>query len=400
MDIRSNEPYWLIKNSLGTSYPSLQENINSQVVIIGGGITGALIAYKLINEGFKVVMVERRDVFNGSSAASTAMLQYEIDEPLHLLIEKVGHTNAVSSYRNCEQAIFDLEKIVKEVKSDCEFERKNSIYFTSNKSDLDFIRKEYEVRKEYGFEVQLLQKEALQKLGIKKGLLGIKSKSGAVMDPYELSKDLLKYCTDKSMNIYDRTEIDKINYLDKGIELLTKTGCIIYCDHVIHCTGYESTESLNEEVVKLKSTYAMASESLKKLPNAFKKNIFWNTDEPYLYFRATVDNRIIMGGGDENFKNAKKRDALLPKKEKSLLKAFNKTFPEIEYIPDYSWAGTFGETKDGLPYIGKPDEDKNESYVLGFGGNGITFSVMAMDCILPILHKEPHDYLEYYKFGR
>ena len=400
MDIRSNEPYWLIKNSLGNSYPSLSDHINSPVVIIGAGITGALIAYKLIKEGFKVVMVERRDVFNGSSAASTAMLQYEIDEPLHLLIDKVGLTNAVSSYKNCEQAIFDLEKIVKEVKSDCEFQRKYSVYFTSSKKDISFIEAEFEARKEHGFEVELLGKEALQKLGIKKGLAGIKSKSGAVMDPYELSKDLLHYCTENGLTIYDRTEIVKFNYHASGIELVTNSDCVINTDHVIHCTGYESTKTLDKDVVKLKSTYALASEAFVKMPAAFKNHIFWNTEEPYLYFRGTKDNRIIMGGGDENFKNARRRDSLLPKKEKSLVKAFQKTFPDIDFILDYSWAGTFGETKDGLPYIGKPDPEKNESYVLGFGGNGITFSVMAMDCILPILNKEPHEYLEYYKFGR
>ncbi|PTX41457.1 glycine/D-amino acid oxidase-like deaminating enzyme [Christiangramia gaetbulicola] len=400
MDIRSNEPYWLIKNSLGTSYPSLQENISSPVVIIGGGITGALIAYKLGNEGYKVVMVERRDVFNGSSAASTAMLQYEIDEPLHLLIEKVGITNAVSSYKNCEKAIFDLEKIVKSINSDCEFRKKKSVYFTSSKSDLDFIRKEFEARKEHGFDVELLENNQLQELGIQKGLLGIRSRSGAVMDPYELSKDLLNYCTDKGLRIFDRNEIVEFKSTEDGMELTTNSNFSIKTEHVIHCTGYESTKTLKEDVVKLKSTYAMASEAFKKIPPGFKDHIFWNTEEPYLYFRATADNRIIMGGGDENFKNAKGRDALLPKKEKALLKSFRKTFPEIDYIPDYSWAGTFGETKDGLPYLGKPDLQKNESYILGFGGNGITFSVMAMDCILPILKNEPHEFLEYYKFGR
>ena len=400
MDIRSNEPYWLIKNSLGNSYPSLSENINSPVVIIGAGITGALIAYKLIKEGYNVVMVERRDVFNGSSAASTAMLQYEIDEPLHLLIEKVGLTNAVSSYKNCEKAIFDLEEIIKEIKSDCDFQRKYSVYFTSTKKDISFIEKEFEARKEHGFEVELLEKDDLQKLGIKRGLKGIRSKSGAVMDPYELSKDLLQYCTENGLSIYDRTEIVKINHHSSGIELITNSDCKINTDHVIHCTGYESTITLKEEVVKLKSTYALASEAFQKLPSAFKNHIFWNTEDPYLYFRSTKDHRIIMGGGDENFKNAARRDALLAKKEKSLVKAFKKTFPEIDFIPDYSWAGTFGETKDGLPYLGKPDPDKNESYILGFGGNGITFSVMAMDCILPILNNEPHEYLEYYKFGR
>ncbi len=400
MDIRSNEPYWLIKNSLGKSYPSLQENLEAPIVILGGGITAALISYKLIKENKKVIILERRDVFNGSSSASTAMLQYEIDVPLHQLIEQIGLTKAVSSYKACEQAIFDLEKIVKEVKSDCEFERKNSIYFTTNKKDIQFINDEFNARKQHGFNVSLIEKEELVALGIKKGLLGIKSKSGAIMDPYELAKDLLNFSSKNGLTIYDRTSIEKITHHKEFIELKTENGVTIKTQQLIHCTGYESVETLKEDVVKLKSTFALASEALPKIPKAFKENIFWNTDEPYLYFRSTKDNRIIMGGGDEDFKNAKRRDAYLPKKEKLLVKAFNNTFPNIPFILDYSWAGTFGETKDGLPYMGKPDPAKNEHYILGFGGNGITFSVMGMDAIMNSLNNNAHEYLEYYKFWR
>lgn len=400
MDVRSNEPYWLIKNSLGKSYPSLQENIDCPIVILGAGITASLIAYRLISEKKKVVILDRRDVFNGSSAASTAMLQYEIDVPLHKLIPQIGLTKAVSSYKSCENAIFDLEKIVKDVKSDCDFQRKNSVYFTTNKKDIDFIKDEFAARQEHGFEVSLLEKEDLKKLGIPNGLLGIKSKSGAVMDPYELAKDLLHYSSKKGLTIYDRTNVENIKYHKDCIELKTDNGVSIKTQQLIHCTGYESVETVKEDIVKLKSTFALASEALSKLPAAFKENIFWNTDDPYLYFRSTADNRIIMGGGDEDFKNAKRRDAYLPRKAKSLVKAFNKTFPEIPFVLDYSWAGTFGETKDGLPYMGKPDPEKNEHYILGFGGNGITFSVMGMDAIVASLNNEPHEFLEYYKFGR
>ena len=91
MDVRSNEPFWLIKNSLPQSYPSLKEDISSEVLIIGAGITGALIAYKLIKENRKVIMAERRDVCNGSTAASTSMLQYEIDVPLHKSFAEVAY---------------------------------------------------------------------------------------------------------------------------------------------------------------------------------------------------------------------------------------------------------------------------------------------------------------------
>ncbi len=399
MDIRSNEPYWLIKNALAKSYSSLKEDTETEVLIVGGGITGALIAYKLITEGKKVILIDKRDVCNGSSAASTAMLQYEIDTPLHELIDERGLTCAVSSYKNCEKAIFDLKKIVDEIKSDCQFEFKKSIYFSSTKKDVNFLEKEFEARKQHGFKVKWLSKEKLGKLGLI-AEAGIESESGAVMDTYKFANDLLKYCSEKGLVIFDRTELKSVKAKNENQVAITKDEFKIKTKHILYCTGYESVETLDEDVVKLKSTYALASEAFQKTPKAFKDHIYWNTSEPYLYFRGTEDGRIIMGGGDEEFKNAKKRDALLPKKEKNLTKEFNNCFPDIPFTLDYSWAGTFGETKDGLPYLGKPNPEKDLHYVLGFGGNGITFSVMGMDAILNSLENTPHPYLEYYKFGR
>lgn len=399
MDIRSNEPFWLIKNAFPKSYPSLQKSISSEVLVIGAGITGALIAYKLLKEGKKVIMVDRRDVCNGSTAASTSILQYEIDVPLHKLIEQVGLTCAVTSYKECEKAINELKKISEEIESQCGYLSQKSVYFTSSKKDMDFLKKEYEARKEHGFKVKWLSKEECLKLGLK-AYAAIESNSGAVMDVYYFANDLLRYCSDKGIQIYDRTEIKNIKIKDGKTVATTQNDFTIEVEEVVHCTGYESTETIKQNIVSLKSTFALASEAYETLPKAFKNRIYWNTDSPYLYFRRTSDNRIIMGGGDRDFKNALRRDALLSRKEKELTKKFKKCFPEIHFIEDYSWAGTFGETKDGLPYFGKPDPEKNEHYILGFGGNGITFSVMGMEAVVHSINKTPHPYLEYYKFDR
>ncbi len=399
MDIRSNEPFWLVKNSLPQSYPSLKINLKADALIIGGGITGALIAYQLIEKGVKTILVDRRDVCHGSTAASTSILQYEIDVPLHKLIDQVGLTAAVTSYQSCKKAIFRLGDIAKEIKSPCGFEETTSVYFSSSQRKVAFLENEFKARKQHGFKVKWLTGEQLQVLGLN-AYAAIESKASAVLDVYVLANDLLNYCASKGMQIYDRTEIAEISPEGQQLVAKTATGFQILVNDVIHCTGYESVNTLKDDVVALKSTYALASEAFAEIPKVFYKRVFWNTDDPYLYFRGTPDNRIIMGGGDENFKNAKLRDKLLPKKEKYLHKKFNQCFPDIQFTPDYSWAGTFGETEDGLPYFGKPDPKRNEHYILGFGGNGITFSVMGMEAIVHSLKNTPHSYLEYYKFNR
>lgn len=116
--------------------------------------------------------------------------------------------------------------------------------------------------------------------------------------------------------------------------------------------------------------------------------------------RTTEDNRILVGGADENFKNPARRDLLIEKKELHLIKQLAELFPQLNVIPDFSWAGTFGVTKDSLPYIGPYLKKPNTYYILGFGGNGIKFSVMGMQIISDALAGRSNRFVEYFRFGR
>ena len=90
MNLHSPLPYSLVHHGIINSYPSLHQDIKTDIAIIGAGISGALVAYELCRAGFEVVIADRRHVGFGSTAASTSLLQYEIDVPLHELIQSVG----------------------------------------------------------------------------------------------------------------------------------------------------------------------------------------------------------------------------------------------------------------------------------------------------------------------
>jgi glycine/D-amino acid oxidase-like deaminating enzyme len=102
---------------------------------------------------------------------------------------------------------------------------------------------------------------------------------------------------------------------------------------------------------------------------------------PYFYLRTTPDNRVMMGGEDVPFQNETARDRLLNKKAKLLLRKFKELFPHIEVQADFCWCGTFGETPDGLPYIGTYPGIDNVYFALGYGGNGTTFSIIGAQLI-------------------
>ena len=97
MNLTSSHPFWSVNNGLPANYPSLQRNVSCDAVVVGGGITGALVAVHLAGAGAKTLLIDKRDIGTGSTSASTALLQYEIDVPLRALLKQVGSVAATRS---------------------------------------------------------------------------------------------------------------------------------------------------------------------------------------------------------------------------------------------------------------------------------------------------------------
>jgi hypothetical protein len=121
---------------------------------------------------------------------------------------------------------------------------------------------------------------------------------------------------------------------------------------------------------------------------------------PYLYLRTTADNRAIIGGGDVDFQNDQLRDALRAEKTATLHSEFCRMFPYIRCEQACSWTGTFGETADSLAYIGEPAQHPGVYFALGYGGNGITYSVLAAEIIRDALLGEENPSAHLFRFDR
>jgi glycine/D-amino acid oxidase-like deaminating enzyme len=401
MKLKSSEPFWLVKNGILNSYPSVRENLETEILIVGGGITGSLIAHQCIADGYKTILIDRRDIGNGSTSATTSMLQYEIDVPLYQLIDLIGEEAAVESYWACYKSIDDLGQIVKQVKSDCGFKKKESLYFAAHKKDVSGLKTEFEARKKIGLPVKWLEPEEIdKKFKLKNSHGGILSQQGGSLDAFKLTHDILAYNHKKGLKIFDKTDIKKTTYKRNGVTVVTEYGTTIKAKKIIYCNGFESTEIIKDNFVKLLSTYAIVGERFEDDQSYLNETLFWNTAKPYNYMRTTDDNRLLIGGEDEDFVNAKKRDELLNQKSDKLTKYLKKILPNYEFRMDFVWAGTFGETKDGLPYIGKHPNFESAYFVLGFGGNGITFSVIGMSLVSEMLKNRKHPLQEYFKFKR
>ncbi|MBW8331532.1 MAG: FAD-binding oxidoreductase [Prolixibacteraceae bacterium] len=400
MNLTTGYPYWLINSGLQANYPKLEQSVKTDVAIIGGGISGALTAYYLVNAGLNCIVVDARTVGLGSTCASTSLLQYELDKPLCELANQIGLQTAVRSYRMCSESIDTLQSISQKIKF-TPFEKQKSLFFAAYKKDKKLIEKEFLIRKKSGFQVQLLgEKEIQQQFGFSSPA-AILSEQGATTDAYMFTHALLKASIKKGLQVFDRTVISGIEYKKTGVKLITEKGHIITANKIVNASGYEITEFLEKKIVNLHSTYALASEHIQSPMPVWKdKTLLWNTADPYLYMRLTTDNRIIIGGRDEDFYSPGKRDKLIKKKSALLKNDFSKLFPATELIPEFCWTGTFGSTKDALPYIGTYAKTPHTYYALGFGGNGITFSVIAAEIICDMITGKKNKDALLYSFNR
>lgn len=382
MDLKSGLPFWLIKNGLTSEYKTLDENIETEVLIIGSGITGALAAHFLCENGVKCIVVDKRMASTGSTTASTAQLQYEIDTFLFDLIEKIGEENAVKAYKMCLESISTLKKIIARLKIDGDFSMKSSLYLASNAKGAADLKKEYEARKKHQLPVTFLnQKELKEKFNIHRKA-ALYNDCSAQVDTYKLCREILNYHKEHSgLVVYSHTDIIKTGHEKTSITAYTEKGNTIKSKKIIVAPGFESESFLDEKVMQLNSTYVLVSKPLKDEDFWKERCLIWETARPYIYIRTTDDNRIMVGGFDEPFQNPKKRDKLMEKKNQDILKRFKKLFPDSKIEIDFYWCGTFGETKDGLPYIGEHKKHPNMYFALGYGGNGITFSVIAAEMI-------------------
>lgn len=401
MDLHSGLPYWIVKNELFNYYNPLKTNLKTDVLIIGSGITGALIAHELCKVGINCAVIDKRTISTGSTAASTAQLQYEIDVPLCEMKDKVGEDFASRAYQASLESIKDIQNVLKELKVDADFKNVSSIWLASYKKDLKLLDREFEIRKKHGLPVSFLDDSELAKQHKIEAPGALKNKEAAQMDCYAAATGLLQFhLKKKELELFSHTEIVKWKESGKGYELLTESGKIIRCKYVVIAAGFESGSFLPKNVMKLLSTYALVSNPVNEKVLWPERSLIWETKEPYFYMRTTSDNRMMIGGEDEDFQNPVKRDDLLREKIKKLEKQFHKIYPSIPFEVDMAWCGTFSSTEDGLPYIGTWPGKKRMFFALGYGGNGITFSMIAAKIITNELSGKKDERAEVFGFKR
>ena len=398
MNLRSDLPYWLIRNGLTAVYPGLEKDSTCDALVVGGGISGALLAHELSARGIDTILVDRRHAAFGSTSASTGLLQYEIDTPLEKLKRLVGTRHAERAYLLGVEAINRLETVAGR---DCGFARRPSLMLARNCAHYAGLRREFHARAEAGLPVEWLDAKDLKaEYGISRPG-AIRSANAAEVDPYRLTHRLLLRAAAKGARIYDRTELKRYSHDNRGVQAYAAKGFQVRARRIFFATGYETQEFLPKDIVQISSTYAFVSEPVRDMSWWKDRTLLWESGEGYVYARTADDMRILVGGADDDMQDAELRDARVETKCRKLMRKFRKLVPgAVDCEAAFAWAGAFGHTKDGLAYIGAYDKFPAGYFALGYGGNGITFSQMACRILADLFEGKKNPDAAVFSFDR
>ena len=386
--LRLDVPLWLKPGALvqRARFPDLRKNLAVDVAIVGGGITGAAVAWRFAAAGLSVALVEGRRIGRGSTAASTALLMQEPDEDLAVLTERYGRKRAQRIWQLSREATREFVETLNRLDVECDLRQRDSVYYAMTANDARRLRTEHRLRSEAGVRGRWLEGAALLRTLGFSAAAAIRTRGNAQVDPYKACVGLMSAAAAAGAKVFERSPVIAIRPSRKDVLIKTARGTI-RANRVVIATGYATPyfKQLHARFQML-TTYVIATRPLtppERRRVGLNAVMTWDTDRPYTYARWTPDHRLILGGADRPLPPERERAQALKAGTRAVHDHFRALYPALADAPlEYGWEGLFATTPDSLPYIGPHRRYRRHLFALGYGGNGMTLGFLAARLLL------------------
>lgn len=389
----TSEPYWTVTATL-PRYPALSEPVDTDVVVVGGGITGLTVAYLLAVAGREVVVLERDRCAMADTGHTSAHLTMVTDTRLSELASALGRPHAQAVWDAGLAAIARIEDIIALERIPAGFERVAGFQHlprgrTSSK-DADRVREDATLARELGFDVEYVDSVPLI------GTAGFRVEQQARLHPRAYLAGLARAVVEAGGRIFEHSAADEFPTEPRGVRA---NGHLVRCQQVVLAThnplvGWAGTAgaALFQTKLSLYTSYVLAARvDSGVVPDA----LWWDTADPYRYLRLEPrdgHDLVIFGGQDHKTGQTDDTEQCFARLEQELL----------EIVPtaavEYRWSGQVIETADGVPYIGSNAE--GQYLATGFSGNGLTFGTVAAMMTSDAILGRPNPWTELFDPGR
>lgn len=352
-------------------YEPLFKDIETEVCIIGAGITGLTCAYLLLKEGKKILIVDGGEVGGGETGRTTAHITNVIDDR-YFIIEKLhGERGAQLAAESQIAAVNMIEEIVRSESIDCDFERVTAYLFFSGEEKKKVIEAEYQACIKAGLKVE---KQNSPPVIISNVVPCLEFPDQAQFHMTKYITGLAKAIVEKGGKIYAQTHINNIEVKDDAVVISTQNENRIKARDIIVATNSPVSNYVSVHLKQSPYRTYVIGIPIKK--GSVAKGLFWDSEDPYHYvrlFERDTDDILIIGG--EDHKTGQEVDT---DKHFTNLESWAKRWFKNIGVPLYKWSGQIIETVDNLSFIGLDPEQKEHVYIAtGDSGMGITHATFS-----------------------
>jgi glycine/D-amino acid oxidase-like deaminating enzyme len=336
--------------------------------------------------GVSVHVVEAARIGRGSTAASSALLLQEPDQGMAELAERYGRAASTRIWQLSREAVHDFIRLTRRLRIACDLVERDAIFYTASADAETRLRSEFRLRTRAGFDEEWLSAGKLRQLTAIAGRGAIRSGGNAQFDPYKACLGIMRAAAAAGAHVFERSPVTRIERIRGHMRVRTASGSI-EADRVIIATGY-ATARFRPLAGRFRMfhTYVLSTPPLRAAQRrelGFGDVMAWDTKRPYHYARWTPDHRLLLGGGDRPVREAQRRDRQFAIATRKLREDFEALLPALAEIGiDSAWEGLFAMTPDSLPYIGPHRRYPGHLFALGYGGNGMTFGLLAARMLL------------------
>lgn len=348
------------------SCPTLAEDIEVDVCVVGAGIGGLTTAYLLQKEGKKVCILEDFEIGSGQSGRTTAHFTTALDDRYFQLEKYHGVKGARLAAESHAAALKKVEDIVREENIECGLRRLDGYLFADEEQTEEILFKELEATHRAGlFSVNLVTRSPLEHYETGPALQFPRQ---LTLHPAKYMRSLAEKIIQAGGQIFTRSHVVEVNGGDKAF-VKTREGHSVFATSIVVATNTPINDlfAIHTKQAPYR-TYVIAAQIPK---NSVPDALYWDTLDPYHYVRIEPGEQhdtLIVGGEDHKTgQNARPSDCYY-RLEKWMRDRFHMTQEIL-----YRWSGQVMEPVDGLAYLGHNPMDKNNVYVItGDSGNGMT----------------------------
>jgi glycine/D-amino acid oxidase-like deaminating enzyme len=236
----------------------LDRDLSCDIVIVGAGITGAIVAERLTRMNLNVCVVDRQKPSMGSTAASTAMLQWELDTSLTDLTDLYGFERAASIFHRSLAAANGLQAQIRRLGISCQFRPRSSLYLAANEISASDLLAEHRIRERAGLPgVYLHHRTLMSEFGIAREA-AILSPGSSEADPVMLNRGFLDRAVERGARIFEGT-VSQFHETGKEAIAEMENGKIVAGKHLVLATGYVMPDFVPSDLHEVASTWAIAT---------------------------------------------------------------------------------------------------------------------------------------------